>query len=157
MYSCITPVFFALALVPLDPKPLPKDSTPLEGTWEVTEMIVNGNALAPEACRKLKLEFSNNVLRIVGAESDLPKLYKFTVDAKTNPASIDVIPDVNGSEKLDPIFGIYALDGDRLKLVIPVEVTVKGRTREFAAPAGSKLMFFRLKRAKPAGEGDAPP
>jgi uncharacterized protein (TIGR03067 family) len=157
MYSWLTPAFLTLALVPLEAKPLPGDSPPLEGSWAVLEMIIDGKALPPEQCRKLKLEFSSNVLRMIGYErDDLPTLYKIHLDAKTTPASIDVTPDVAGSKKLDPILGIYALEGDSLKLVFPAELTVKGRTREFAAPAGSKLVLFRLERGKLQPERDPP-
>ena len=132
------------ALLSGQPAPTDKpadDRARLQGTWAVTASTFDGRPTAEEVVKKRKMIFKADELIAVidGARKDPLKL---TLDPGKKPKQIDLArPGGRGTA-----LGIYALDGDELKLCY----AEPGRDRptEFASPEGGRLYLLVLKRAK---------
>ena len=71
----------------------------------------------------------------------------YKVDAKKNPAEIDMIPPADKKEPT--IAGIYKIDGDTLMLAFERGNRVAAtRPTKFESPEGSAVMVITLKRVK---------
>jgi uncharacterized protein (TIGR03067 family) len=141
----MTAVLLAVAaLLPGQPAPKEKpadDKARLQGTWAVAESTFDGRPAAPEVVKKRKMIFQADELIAVidGAKKDPLKV---TLDPGKKPKRIDIArPGGRGTA-----LGIYALDGDELKLCY----AEPGRDRptEFASPEGGRLYLVVLKREK---------
>ena len=124
-----------------------QDQAGLQGTWEVTEFIMNGNSVSEDDRKDLRFVFEGDVMKLTGPGGIGKREYKYQLDPLSTPKSIDTIPqDGPFQGKSGP--AIYELQGDVLKLCIPNKET-SVRPKEFHSPQGSNLGLFVLKRAQP--------
>jgi uncharacterized protein (TIGR03067 family) len=122
------------------------DQQKLQGKWTATEFIVNGEQ-APELREGLSITFTGDTMLLVGTGGIGKREYKIKLDPSKTPKAIDTIAQDGPFEgKSSP--AIYELDGDALRICMPNKETTE-RPKEFAAPKGSNLGLFVLKRSKP--------
>jgi uncharacterized protein (TIGR03067 family) len=123
-----------------------KDQDKIQGTWEVVEFIANGTTIPDEVRSKIKVIIKDDKMELTGTGGTDRREYVIKLDPTKKPKEIDAVAKFDPyKEKTVP--GIYNLDGDLLKLCMPNGPTLE-RPSEFKAPAGSKLGYMVLKRAK---------
>jgi uncharacterized protein (TIGR03067 family) len=71
---------------------------------------------------------------------------RFELDATKSPRTLDLYMMVGDKEK-GPIKGIYALEGDTLKICY-AQLPGDERPKTFASPPKSRTYYISLKRAK---------
>jgi uncharacterized protein (TIGR03067 family) len=127
-------------------KEIVKEAVALQGRWEVVSSEFEGKPAS--AAYRPGTAFAT-VIVIEGDELYFTdnftksKPSKFRIDAKVQPNSIDIGED-KGERKSGR--GIYALDGDSLRLCLSGSGE---RPKEFKTTAGDKTNLFVLKRQKP--------
>jgi len=124
-----------------DKKDATFDPAKMVGTWEYKSGEKNGTKVEGESL-KPKIKITKESITV--GEGDMLFEFKYTVDAKASPATIDMeatkspIPGLVGSKAK----GIVGMDGDELKLCYTPE---GDRPTKFS---GEKANFFVLKKAK---------
>ena len=118
----------------------------LQGIWIATKAERDGKA-ASDVVRH-RLAFAGDRFQI--QSKDAKSLYAGTVrvDPSTKPAAID-FEHTEGSLKGKAWKGIYALDGDTLRICDNAENLDKRRPAAFQAKSGSGYVLITFKRAKP--------
>jgi uncharacterized protein (TIGR03067 family) len=114
------------------------DLKKFEGTWAVEFLRRTGKDAPAEVIGQLTFTFAGGkVTSRSGDKQTQEGTYK--IDPSKKPRHIDLT--LNGKMSA----GIYAFEGDRLKLCLHHP---KDRPTEFSAPAGSTSVLLVLKRAK---------
>ncbi|MBX7103369.1 MAG: TIGR03067 domain-containing protein [Gemmataceae bacterium] len=119
---------------------------PLDGVWEITALIDDGEVVSNDIVRKSltsdgRMTVRGQTLSFTKTNGQ-PKTVLFTVDTQTNPQSIDL----GGADKTGGR-GIYVLAGDTLMVCVSgPEVGV--RPTSFGSKAGSHAMLMTLQRVK---------
>ena len=137
----------------------------LAGTWDVLDMVDDGETLSHDLIRsKLaeggRIRVVDRSFEIINPETGEARTTAFRIDPSQNPRRIDVI------SRDDRILrGIYRFDGDQL-VICQQSKPEEPRPDTFEAPAGSGRMLLRLKLASdstaiaapasPATKKDAP-
>jgi uncharacterized protein (TIGR03067 family) len=111
-----------------------------EGTWAIESVRFGGKEVSGPYEEKIRFTFAGNKLTLVDLNVKSSEEGPFKIDPAKKPPHIDVT--VKG--KTRP--GIYAFEGDRLKICTNAVGEV--RPAEFSAPEGSKAILFVLKRLK---------
>jgi uncharacterized protein (TIGR03067 family) len=107
------------------------DEDKIQGTWTVVSQEVNGQPALPVGARSEYI-FAGDKNRKTGVDGE----WTFKLNAAKNPKEIDLAAD--GPK------GIYALDGDNLK--INFDFGGQGRPKEFATKPGDGSYLAVLKR-----------
>ena len=140
----MTPLL-ALALVvaaPTKKDPPPKEPPTLVGEWAAESALRGGQPDLPDSGLTITFTADGKV-SFKELKGDRADESSYKTDPKKNPAEIDLIPPP--AEREPTMLGIYKVDGDTLTLCF----TAKGeRPKEFASPAGSKIVLITCKRAK---------
>jgi len=90
------------------------DRDRFQGTWRVVTLVDNGKQAPREAIQDARLIFEGNHFSLQGARQDYRGTFK--LDQDQDPKSLDcTYHEVGGSDN-GRAFGIYELDGNRLKL-----------------------------------------
>jgi uncharacterized protein (TIGR03067 family) len=89
-----------------DKKDVPKELAPFQGKWKVVKMVDRGEEAPAAFLASLKLGFAFEGEKFTIKRDD-PVTGSFSVDAKKEPAEIDLV-EAKGSK----IFGIYKFDKD---------------------------------------------
>ena len=133
-------------LVPAFAQPTEEAHTKLHGTWTATRAQRDGKA-ADDVVGHL-LFFTGNRFEI--QSKDGKSLYAGTirVDPSAKPAAID-FAHTEGDLKGKAWKGIYAVDGDTLKVCDNAPNLDKARPTTFQAKKGSGYVLVTFKRAKP--------
>ncbi len=127
----------------------PKQSNPLEGTtWSVVAMQFKGKKVPNEVFANTRLRFTaDRIVTLKGNKIDQTTPYK--LHPRLQPKCIDLFLAKRGKK---PFVGrgIYALDGDTLRLCAPDSNAkqTKERPKEFVTKPESDLILFVLKREK---------
>ena len=118
----------------------------LQGTWTATKAEREGKAADDVIGHRLS--FTGKSFRI--ASKDGKPLYAGTirVDSSAKPAAID-FEHTEGTLKGKTWKGIYALEGDTLKICDNAANLDKGRPATFEAKSGSGHVLITFTRAKP--------
>lgn len=140
----MTCVLFTIALVV--GAPAPKEAKPrpllLLGEWVVSTLIECGENETDAVGDKLSFTADGKCVLQEGKEK--PETMKFTVNAKREPAEIDITSPGDG--KKDVVTrGIYKIDGDVLTICLSDQ---GDRPKDFASPAGSSINLVKLSRIK---------
>jgi uncharacterized protein (TIGR03067 family) len=122
-----------------------KKKSPLEGTWQGVKTIENGNEA--EDAADYKLTFKGETFTLYkGTEQQFKGTYK--TDTKKKPHEMDSTVTEGPEQLKDKVTkGIYEVKGDALKMCF-AGPGKDNRPTEFAAPAGSELIFLTFKRVK---------
>jgi uncharacterized protein (TIGR03067 family) len=127
-----------------------KETKKLEGTWKVTASEVGGMKLPEEKLKDSVLIIKDGkfVMAERGKEKEGKQL-TFKIDPSTKPKHLDLTDPKEKDAK--PVPCIYALDGDELKVCIPL--VEKGKKDEAKRPEGFEtkdkpLMALTCKREK---------
>jgi len=110
----------------------------IQGTWLLVSAERDGKSTPEEIVQHIRLVFDGD--KLLTKNQDRVTETQFRLDSGKKPAEIDV--DMGGQIGR----GIYALQGDELKIVHG-EVG-RARPTEFASPAGSGLTLLVLKRER---------
>jgi len=123
-----------------------KDPPTIVGEW-VGEKAITGGKEKPVPEGGIDFTFTDDGKLTVreGTRNDAAsfKTGSYKIDAKKNPAEIDIMPPPDKKEPT--IQGIYKIEGDTLTLCIGHDTD---RPTKFESPAGAKTMLMILKRAK---------
>jgi len=128
--------------------------TPLEGTWEVTELTAYGEKVDPKFFAGTKFVFEKDKLTVVPPndkqEEFVKRTFTIKLDGKKNPAEVDLTA-LDGEHKGTTSPGIYELNGDTLRWCQPDGPKTTDRPKTFTSPEKSDTYLFTLKRvaAKP--------
>jgi uncharacterized protein (TIGR03067 family) len=124
----------------------------LDGKWEVVELIRGDSAskVLPEEDMHGTVEFEGNTFRFVitslGQEMDRWEA-TMSVDYARSPGTID-LTFVVGPDSGRTAAGIFELNGDELRICLPIRHPFDDRPTELNAPQGSNRALFTLHRAK---------
>ena len=133
-------------LVPAFAQPAEETKKKLQGTWTATRAERDGNAADDVVGHRLS--FTGNRFQI--QSKDGKPLYAGTVrvDSSAKPAAID-FEHAEVGLKGKTWKGIYALDGDTLRICDNAPNLSKGRPAAFEAKRGSGYVLITFQRAKP--------
>lgn len=120
------------------------DVQELDGTWLGMDAEYDGVKATEEQVKAIRFTFKGDTLEMHAGDTVQKTRYK--TDAKQKPCAIDVIA-VEGEEAATVVQGIYALDGDALKLSFNNPLTNKKRPRSFATKAESGQILYVLRRS----------
>ncbi len=118
----------------------------LEGSWTATQAERDGKAADDVVGHRLS--FTANRFRIESKDGKLLYAGTVRVDPSAKPAAID-FAHTEGTVKGKAWKGIYALDGDTLKVCDNAPNLDKSRPTAFEAKRGSGHVLVTFKRAKP--------
>lgn len=117
----------------------------LEGEWTVIEAERDGEPLPAERLKTMKLLFADGTVTVY--DGDREETAKVTVDATTDPKSIDI----HESESGPPTLGIYKLEDNQLKICWGVGPNPETRAAKFdTSKQGGRLLV--LQRAEDPNE-----
>jgi uncharacterized protein (TIGR03067 family) len=120
-----------------------KDMDTIQGTWKIVALEADGKQAPAEIVATLKFVFKDDTLTCVPGEASFTN-YKFKLDPATRPAGFSETH-VDGMQKGQTDKGIYALDGDHLKICFCFSGKIP---KEFTAKAKSGQWMYSLEREK---------
>lgn len=149
------------------------DAKNLQGTWEITELIVGGKPVPAKKIQGLRFQFKDDKLTVL--PTSLPDLseiegaapgavarsllstyapvvvdkrsFTFKIDASKKPAAVDLTA-LDGKLKGSLSVGIYELKGDTLRWCQSDDEKAKERPKDLKSPEKSALYLFTFKRVK---------
>jgi uncharacterized protein (TIGR03067 family) len=122
------------------------DMLKIQGTWRLLSREKDGKADAAEAIKDIVMINKGDKFSFKGSASGAGAMTgTFTLDATKKPKTMDRIP-ADGPRKGKTLPGIYALDGDTLKIC--VSLTGAERPSEFATRPNSGVLLSVFKREK---------
>jgi uncharacterized protein (TIGR03067 family) len=158
MMTLVVPIVLGLAVTAQtgpSPAELERAHRLLAGTWDVLEMVDDGETLTRDLIRsKLaaggRLRVVDRSFEIINPETGEARTTAFRIDPSQNPRRIDVI------SRDDRILrGIYRFEGDQL-VICQQTKPEEPRPDTFEARAGSGRMLLRLKLASDSSVVSAP-
>ena len=140
------PILVSALVTAAAAQPAQEAQQQLQGAWTATEGERDGKAADDVVGHRLS--FTGNRFQI--RSEDGKPLYAGTVrmDPSSKPAAID-FTHTDGTLKGKAWKGIYALEGDTLKICDNAPDLAKGRPVVFEAKNGSGYVLLTFKRAKP--------
>jgi uncharacterized protein (TIGR03067 family) len=124
-----------------------KDLEKLQGTWEITEVVINGKTLPAEKVKGGQVVFKGDEMTVKEGDDDKdPRKFTVKLDPGKKPKALDTTA-LNRDQKGAVSPAIYELDGDTLKLCSPNNDS-KERPRAFKSDEGSNVVLLTLKRVK---------
>jgi uncharacterized protein (TIGR03067 family) len=134
----------AAAEPPAAKPPAATDRDKLQGTWKVSAEVEDGRESPAARCGKVRLVFAADKLLL--KEGDEVQEAAFTLDATRTPRVIELVP-AAGPHKGKKLSGIYALEGDTLRVCLPTEPG-KEAPADFGCRPGSGRILLTLQRDK---------
>ena len=124
-------------------KEAPKKEAPtIVGEWD-GEKAVRGGQERPVPEGGIKITFSADGKLVVKEGNKDAHEGTYKVDAKKNPAEIEVTPPKEDGTRI----GIYKIDGDTLTICL-ADKDSTDRPTKFESPDGTNVMLMTLKRVK---------
>jgi|SRR5947209_13000980 len=120
------------------------DQDRLQGAWEVVSLLENGKAIPNDETKALQIVIAGDRLTI-NKDGKAASDYKFKLDPKQKPKTIDMTI-IEGDDKGKVAPGIYAFEGDTLK--IGVDEELKNRPASFDEKDTKTCSVITLKRQK---------
>jgi uncharacterized protein (TIGR03067 family) len=118
------------------------DAKKMQGTWDIVEYELMAKPAPANALKKVKAVFNGDKFKLdtggPGKEST------FKLDSAKNPKQIDIDGEENGRPM--KMRGIYAFDGDSLKICLAVDPAA--RPTEFRTDEKTKSVRMVLKKEK---------
>ncbi|HET6368531.1 MAG TPA: TIGR03067 domain-containing protein [Pseudomonadales bacterium] len=139
-------LILATGLVPAFAQPAEEAQKKLQGTWTATKAERDGSAADDVVGHRLSVTGNRFQIQSKGGQ----RLHAGTVrlDPSAKPAAID-FEHTEGTPKGKAWKGIYALDGDTLRVCDNAPNLDKGRPAAFEAKGGSGYVLITFKREKP--------
>lgn len=119
------------------------DAKKLQGTWSVIKAVHNGEAAPDEKIQQVKVAFKDDKFTLNEGGQDHEVTFK--LDPTKKPRTMDAVP-ADGKFKGKTLQGIYALEGDELKLCLAQPG--KERPTKFESTANSGHFLLVMKRSK---------
>ena len=114
----------------------------LQGTWDVTQIVNNGEPAPGDEIRGMRFVFAGDQLTVSGPDEG-PDEFTVTLDPAQVPAAMDLF--LVGRET--KILAIYKLDRDTLTIAMPPQAAGRrARPTTFVSMRGSELGAITLKR-----------
>jgi uncharacterized protein (TIGR03067 family) len=117
----------------------------LQGAWTATQAERDGRTADDVVGHRLA--FAGNRFRILSKDGKILFTGTVRLDPSAKPASID-FEHAEGTLKGKAWKGIYALEGDTLRICDNAPNVDKGRPTAFEAKSGSGYVLITFKRAK---------
>lgn len=114
----------------------------LQGKWRVVGMVVNGDTVSEDECRKGAFVFNGRSMTVSGFSG--MKKFTYSLDSSGMPKAIDAHA-LNGKFKGKTAPGIYDLQGDTLRLCLPNDDS-GSRPSDFGAGKGTGMALLTLTR-----------
>lgn len=132
-----------------------KEFKPLEGTWEITELIVGGEKVPEKEISGLKFVFSVEMekdmkahkLTLIPPMSDSELIDKRTFSLKFSGTAVTATA-LDGRFKGTSSPAIFEVKGDVLRWCQSDDEKATERPKEFVSPAKSRIYLFTFKKAK---------
>ncbi len=130
------------------------DKEAIQGTWDVSSVQMGGKE-APDTPEIKELKSAKWTIKTDKITIALPKKANeeaaYQIDPAKKPKHLDFTPlDGPPNEKGKTGHGLYSLNGDVLKICLPMSPDADERPTELATKEGGKAMLLTLKREKPA-------
>jgi uncharacterized protein (TIGR03067 family) len=126
-----------------DDKATKQELARLQGVWTMLELEANGRQAQPGEMKWILVIEGNQYNPGLG---ELSLEYTFRIDPSLTPKAIDLIPQ-DGPERGKTIRGIYALEGDTLKICRPLD-SYGDRPAGFTTRPGSNTSRVVWKKRK---------
>lgn len=134
-----------------DESAIKRDRSRIAGTWQVTQLIVNGNEMDAENRERFRVKNGDDGTWTLLADDKVIGGGTSTLDPGKKPKQIDfTLTQGEGSGRR--FVGIYKLNDDRRSLCFAAEennAPDRGRPAEFEAKAGDERILVRFRRIKP--------
>jgi len=134
-------VFSAAALRGQDAQ---KDLDKFQGAWAVTAMEANGKSVPLDSV-KGTVTFKGDLMVVAGPGFNPKTEHRIKLDPSKKPKSLDATKTSEGKDRNS--LGIYQLEGDEIKLCLPIGLRTE-RPTDFKSAKGSNLVVMTLKRSK---------
>jgi RNA polymerase sigma factor (sigma-70 family) len=118
------------------------DAEKIQGTWLVVSAEQGGNEAPAEAIKDFTVVISAD--KIAFKPKGENNQFSYKLDPKKNPKVIEIATPLDSPAKGKALHGLYALDGDRLKLCL--QNGSGAEPTEFATTSDSGLRLLTLKR-----------
>jgi uncharacterized protein (TIGR03067 family) len=123
-----------------------KDRDRLQGTWQIVAVVSNGSDVTERFGNAVQLKFSDDTFRMeFGAFKGRQGTVK--LDPSKKIREIDITLKAQGEAKEKTVVGIYAFDGDYLKLCLALPGS-EDRPTTFMPALGSNWTAFTLLNEK---------
>ena len=143
MYPSLCLTLALTVSAPAGKDPPKKEAPSLAGDWAVESAVIGGKRDDPPAGTTWAFTADGkSVLSVAGGKGAGPGPSTYTVDAKKDPAQVDIAAGPKGM----PMKGIYRVEGDTLTLCLGLDK--EDRPAAFESKAGDKVILITLKRAK---------
>jgi uncharacterized protein (TIGR03067 family) len=125
------------------------DATALQGEWR----IVAGEREGKKGSEKSVLDAAGKLvvegeMFTLSGKNERPAKYKIRLDPSKTPKAINLTIQ-EGKHAGTTVAGIYALDGDRLRMCVPFAgQDPTARPKDFATTDGDGLMLMTFERAR---------
>jgi uncharacterized protein (TIGR03067 family) len=133
-------------LVPALAQPAEDAGRKLQGTWTAVQAERDGKSADDVVGNRLS--FAGSRFQIQAKDGKPLFAGTFQANSTAKPAAID-FQHTEGAMKGKAWKGIYAVDGDTLRVCDNAPSPDKGRPAAFEAKSGSGHVFITFKRAKP--------
>ncbi len=121
-----------------------KDAEKMQGEWTMDSVMRNGDIIPEEFLMSGKLVVKGDTYKVSLNEQGATATFK--LDSEKSPKQIDLTY-TDGPQKGTTIKGIYALDGETLKVCRGLAPETE-RPKKFEAPADSGLIYVVWLKAK---------
>jgi RNA polymerase sigma factor (sigma-70 family) len=130
--------------LPEDPSKAPDDLKQLQGTWQAVALEHNGEKLSAEAVKGFNVAIGKDRVTFHSTNGDSGAAFKLEPSSKPKVIWLE---HAGAGRKVEMVRGIYALEGDRLRICVDNDEG-KARPTEFATRPGSGLTLMVLERVK---------
>ena len=122
-------------------------ATEFEGDWQMVSAVMNGVPLDASTAQWVKRKTSGNESTVTAGSQTMMTM-TFTNDASTSPKAIDYV-NTAGANKGKTQLGIYAFEGDRLRICMAAPGAARPAQFMSAPKSGATLTEWRRTEPKP--------
>ncbi len=126
-----------------EPEVVPGNRTELEGDWDMIEAVFNGAPMSEDMMKWCTRTTRGNITTVMAGPQTMLKA-SFTLDA-SKPSAIDYV-NLSGTANGKSQFGIYALNGDTLKICMAAPGKPRPAGFESKRGDGRSYTAWRKKR-----------